>query len=273
MQRDQIRQPIFPYEGTRKTIDPLTNTLLEGTGETSAAGLEPTYDYFFEDRITGDIYEVHVTPIAINDVGGIVYFTTSEITLAITDPGEEIVYQGMTVNNGWDIYVRNGEIATEKRGKNNIGIVNGICDFGAIPENCTIDMLDFASVNVYSVNFDEDPIVPVLNASPTGLVFNGVQVGNGFFVVLNGVLQAYSSPPAGPIYFNECIQIDEQIGGPIPEVPGEPPPVIEVPTDLELLVDERWEVFLPDLPTIVDERWEVLLPDLPDMDVSERWES
>src|SRR5262245_24965982 len=93
IQFDQVMQPIFPGEGTRKTIDPVTNTLTQGVGN-SVADLEPTYSYFLQDRITGDTYEIVIPPMIVGPTGVIIYFTTSavSVTAATTD---EPVYQGI----------------------------------------------------------------------------------------------------------------------------------------------------------------------------------
>lgn len=209
IQRDQYLQPIFPYEGTRRTPAPPI-PVLEGVG---ASTLEPSYEYFLRDRITGTVYDVHFPPFGIVD-GLIVYFTTTLPTLTVSTETDN-VWDGLRgITSGWDVYVRNGALATEINPPVDLEIVDGICDFGSIPSNCTINMVDVSTGNLYSVNFSTIPITVTANPGATGAIFNAVQVGNGFYIVLNSVLTAYPAAPTGLIYANDCIAVDELVGAP-----------------------------------------------------------
>jgi hypothetical protein len=275
VQRDQILQPIFPYEGTRRTPAPVIPRL-EGVG----ASLEPTYDYFLRDRITGIVYEVHFPPFGVNDGGFITYFTTTLPTLTVSDETDN-VWDGLRgITNGWDVYVRDGELATELNPiALNLEIVDGICDFGNIPSNCTVLMRDIFTYSVYTVNFATSPPTQTLAYAIDSLApyfFDAVLLTNGYFAVVNGTLEAtLVLDPEWVIYTNNCV--DDTIPGvDIPTTPGggtEPPTPPTVCVADVLAVHEDFESDLCATPNLsVHEDFESELCDTPNLAVHEDFE-
>jgi PKD repeat protein len=258
VQRDQILQPIFPYEGTRRTPAPVIPRL-EGVG----ASLEPTYDYFLRDRITGIVYEVHLPPFSIVEGGIIVYFTTTLPTLTVSDETDN-VWDGLRgITNGWDLYVRNGAIATELNPiALNLEIVDGICDFGTITSLCSVYMQDQATADVYLADFSTTPPTLTLSGSP-GTTFDAVQAGDGWFIVVSGAaLFSAVSPPADAVVFsNDCIVGGTPIdsGGTGPGITPTPdPPTVTCPSTVITDLDVAFTavVTLPAGVTAVDYLWD-----------------
>lgn len=245
-QRDQILQPIFPYEGTRRTPSPIIPED-EGVG----GDLEPTYDYFLTDRFTGTTYLVHIPPLYITATGLIVYYGASAITVTAATPSDDdVVYTEIQINGPWAIFVGNGVIQTEEIPLvPPAGLLVGECDFGDIASLCSVYMQDFLSGDVYLVDFDARPITITLAASYTGTVFAATLVDDGYFVVLSGSLTAYALPPAeGPIFTNDCIHVASLLGlpsdgggtgtgdqGGIPTDDGPPPSITPCETNVAFL--------------------------------------
>ncbi len=161
IQRDQILQPIFPYEGTRRVASPLTDTLLEGIAPGS---LYQTYEYYLRDRATAAIWKVKLVPLFINATGSVVYTSGSTITLTSVVSTDEHVFAGIRINNGWILTVTNGSLGTIQD-TNALNILDGACDFG---EGST--MVDFLlydrdiKTDIYRVDFGPE-VIEVLPAS------------------------------------------------------------------------------------------------------------
>lgn len=278
LSRDQILQPIFPGEGTRKTIDPVTNSLLQGAA-TSVAGLEPTYTYFLRDRSDGTVYEVRLVPFFITNTGKLVYLTSSVATVTEATPGtDDDVWDGIRINGGWSVYVGSGALKTEyQTGNPLLQIVDGICDFGEIPSNCTVYVRDRISEEVSQVNFSEHPptVTPIIGELSVP-IFDAVLVPSGFYVVLAGSLVATLIPPSGIIYSNACVSgvsvfnssTDQPENGVPPVVPpgdvpssggggSDPwPPVMSCP---QSVIDELHVDFMMTTPTgfsIINYHWD-----------------
>lgn len=265
LSRDQIMQPIFPGEGTRKTLDPVTDSLLEGAA-TSVAGLEPTYTYSLRDRITSSAYEVRLVPLFVTAIGRIVYLTTSIPTLTEVIPtADDQVWDGIRINGNWSVYVRSGVLSTElQSGNPGLWIIDGICDFGEIPSNCTINLRDFTTGLVYVVDFDQDPITTTFTEEPSGTVFDGVEVDNGYYAVLNGTLIAYTSPPPGLLYANNCIHVED---GELPII-DHPPTIIDphfCEADTLVIFDDFNETFCATPNLVIFDNFEAEFCDTPNL--------
>lgn len=247
IQPDQTRVPIFPYEGTRKTPAPVTNTLLEGTGATSAAGLEPTYTWPVRDRVTGLLYDLHVTPLWVDDDGRIVYNTTSVVTLTLITETDDFIFDALRMNNHWLLYVENGAVATW-HGPFDGYILEGSCDFGESALECSVPVRDASTDLIYLVDFEADP--PTLTEIFTeASVFDAVAINSGWFLVIAGATIFSTTNPGGNQFFaNDCITItvDADTGDQTNPPPGGggggitpvPPIVVDCPdmevTDLDV---------------------------------------
>jgi hypothetical protein len=81
-------QPIFPYEGTRKTPAPLTNTATEGLSSTDAV-------LTLRDRATGTLYDL--------TFGAFIEFNTPSTS---GNPS----LNGLIISGGWVIYIQDGQM-------------------------------------------------------------------------------------------------------------------------------------------------------------------
>lgn len=275
IQRDQIIQPIFPFEGTRRTPAPVIPPL-EGVG-TSA---EPTYDYFLRDRITGTVYEVHFPPFGIVD-GLIVYFTTTFPTLTVSTETDN-VWDGLRgITSGWDVYVRNGELATELNSDLNLEIVDGICDFGTVANNCTVLMRDLFTHIVYSIDFSTTPPTQTqayLTDQLAPYFFDAVMLLNGYFAVVNGTLEAtLAVDPDWLIYTNDCVNDVKVSSTDVPPTGGggsEPPTPPTLCVVNVLAVHESFDSELCATPNqVVYESFDSELCDTPNLAVHEDFAS
>jgi hypothetical protein len=272
--RDQILQPIFPYEGTRKTPAPVVDSLLEGIAPGS---LYQSYDYLLVDRVTGSIYTAHVPPITIGPGGLIFYSTAAVITLTLVASTTDPTYRGIRINNGWDIYVRNGAIATEQPPLDALGIVDGICDFGPVASLCTVFMADRITGETFLVDFSQEPPTLTLASTDTSPVFDAVAVNDGWFLVVMGVGSLFSTltPPSGNIFANDCItdhvfitSTGENEGGGVT-----PPTAPNCVTDT-LLVHEIFETEICPTPNLLHfEDFETELCETPTLLIFDNFES
>lgn len=155
IQRDQIETPNFPYEGTRKTPSPLTNTLLEGIAPGS---LTQTYNYNLRDRATGTVYIVHLVPLTIAANGSLVFTTSATPTLTVGENTLFPVFDGLKWTNDFDLYVSNGILLTESYNPQRMNILQGVCDFGEVStEPITYLLYDRSHTqNIYRVIFHEE---------------------------------------------------------------------------------------------------------------------
>lgn len=157
IQRDQIDPPVFPYEGTRKTPSPLTNTLMEGI---APGTLNQTYNYNFRDRVTGALWIVHLVPLQITGNGSIVFSGTAQPTITAGNNPLFPTFDGLKWTNDFDLYVANGVLLAESYDPQRMNILQGVCDFGQIstvPPGPTRFLLYDRSFpdNIYEVLFTE----------------------------------------------------------------------------------------------------------------------
>lgn len=203
--RDQIQQPIFPGEGTRRTPAPVVQSLTEGIAPGS---LNQTYIYPIRDRATGQIWNAQFVPLHIGVAGDIVYDGPGSISLTLTVTPEIGPFDGIRINNNWTILVVNGALATQQVPLDKISILDGACDFGQIRALLLRDLT--LTTTYYWVTFPA--------SGPTTV---DVAIPNPNQQFYTGVLAINAVVPSG-------MWIDNGIGNGGPFPPGiiaAPPPV------------------------------------------------
>jgi len=121
--RDQILQPIFPYEGTRKTPSPVVDSLNEGI---SPGNLYQTYTLVFEDQVTGLLYSVNFNASSLSPT------LVTEVPVSNNQNGA-LAY--IEVNNEFRVMVMNGHLTAFTTNPpscpNPAGNSLKMCDFGS----------------------------------------------------------------------------------------------------------------------------------------------
>lgn len=186
IQRDQIDPPVFPYEGTRKTPSPLTNTLMEGI---SPGSLNQTYNYNLRDRVTGIVYIVHLVPLAIAANGSLTFTSSATPTLTVGSDPLFPTFDGLKWTNDFDIYVANGALSTESYDPKRMNILQGVCDFGQQTGPSQFLLYDRSHPeNIYRVIFhvESDPegaVIEVVRA--TGPAVGGILLNDNWSYFIN----------------------------------------------------------------------------------------
>lgn len=163
IQHDQYDPPIFPYEGTRKVNSPVVNSLMEGIAPGS---LFQTYIYNMRDRVTGDIYLVHMPPLTIAGNGSIVILGSVLPTLTLGVDPLQPIFDGLVWTNGYDIFVGVGTLQTETFNPLSpyaLNMLQGTCDFGPPVGTPPFLLYDRSHPqNIYRVIFHDntDPVNP-----------------------------------------------------------------------------------------------------------------
>jgi hypothetical protein len=204
LQHDQYEQPIFPYEGTRKVNSPIVNSLMEGIAPGS---LLQTYIYNFRDRVTGEIWLVHMTPITITRSGSIVITGSSAPSLMLGSDPLQPIFDGMVWTNGYDLYVGAGTLRTEPYNplsQFSMNMVQGICDFGAAAPITPASFLLYDRShpeNVYRVIFhtDADPEGAVIEVVPaTGSAVGGILLNDNWSYFIDEDQANHDHAPYSP---------------------------------------------------------------------------
>lgn len=197
VQRDQYDTPIFPYEGTRRVNSPITKSLTEGIAPGS---LTQTYIYNFRDRVTGQIWLVHMVPLTITGNGSIVLTGSAIPSLTLGSDPLQPIFDGMVWINGFDLYVGNGVLATEPYNplsQFSMNMVQGICDFGtaapATPGSFLLYDRSFPA-NVYQVLFTQ--FIEVLRA--VGPAVGGILLADGWSFFIDNDMANYDQAPYSP---------------------------------------------------------------------------
>lgn len=222
LQHDQYETPIFPYEGTRKVNSPIVNTLLEGIAPGS---LFQTYTYNLRDRVTGIVYIVRIPPFTLAPNGHIVFTTTSFPTFTVGEDPLFPVFDGLKATSDFNVYVKNGMLDTEPYNplsQYTPTILQGVCSFGPIPVICVIFMRDQATGDTYQVDFGVNPptltLVPADTDPAPSPIFDSVQSGTLWLLVVSGVLLSTTIDPCLPSFTNPCIGGTEFVVPPVAPV-------------------------------------------------------